>query len=127
MAAAPRGNCTAIALRKKVDLYMETCGKRRSPPQITELATYLGITRFALARRFRAKVGVRLLTYINRWRMAKAKKLLQKTALPMPEVARQAGFGTERSLDRIFKKVMGKTPSTFRRDALVRSSAPPFS
>jgi len=47
--------------------------------------------------------------------MERSLNLLSTTALPMDEVAEQAGFASVHYMCRVFKQLMGVTPTEYRR------------
>jgi AraC family transcriptional regulator, regulatory protein of adaptative response / methylated-DNA-[protein]-cysteine methyltransferase len=48
-------------------------------------------------------------------RVQRAKRLLDQTRLPMPEVAARAGFASLRRFTAVFAEVHKRTPSDIRR------------
>jgi AraC family transcriptional regulator, regulatory protein of adaptative response / methylated-DNA-[protein]-cysteine methyltransferase len=50
-------------------------------------------------------------------RVQRAKRLLDKTDLPMTEVAMRAGFGSLRRFNAVFAEVYRRSPSEIRRGA----------
>lgn len=82
---------------------------------ISELAAALGVTPRHLRRVVTAELGVTPTTLATSRRLARAKQLLQDTALPVHEVARLAGFGSLRRLQTVFADRFGRPPSSVRR------------
>ncbi len=68
-----------------------------------------------ISQLFKNEIGVNFLTYLTNIRMEKAKKLLLATALPITEIAEQAGYGDYRVFTKVFKKAEGVTPSQYRK------------
>jgi len=97
-----------------VDAYVLACFEQESQPQVTELALSLGITRWKLSRQFQRRTGTSLRAHLKRRRLEQAEELLEKTTLPVAEVARRSGFGTDRSLERAFYRATGNTPASLR-------------
>ena len=88
------------------------------PWTVAELARTAGVSRTVLARRFHELVGEPPLQYLTRWRMQKATEDLTQSARPLIEVAERAGYGSEAAFSRVFKRVMGTPPATYRRRRL---------
>ncbi len=82
---------------------------------VDALATRLGVSSRHLSRLFERHVGASPLQTAQTQRIARAKRLLTDTALPLAEVAFQAGFGSIRSFNAAFLKLYGRAPSTLRR------------
>lgn len=50
-------------------------------------------------------------TFVARVRLEEARRLLETTALPVPEVAARCGFGTAETLRRAFVRTLGVPPT----------------
>ena len=66
------------------------------------------------ARIFRDEAGCTPAAYVERVRVEVARRLLETTALPGPDVARAAGFGTTETLRRAFSRRVGANPTEYR-------------
>ena len=53
--------------------------------------------------------------YLNRLRIEKACRLLEESDLSIAQVSSEVGYSEHSYFCRVFKKVMGKTPSLWRR------------
>ena len=60
--------------------------------------------------------GDNLTGAINNQRIVHARSLLEHTALPVGEVARQSGFYSTKYFLQLFKKKTGMTPSQYRKN-----------
>lgn len=67
-----------------------------------------------VARIFREKKGQSLNDYIRDRRIARAKKLLQETDLPLTEICVQVGYAYNTYFFNIFKKNTGLSPHEYR-------------
>lgn len=85
---------------------------------VADLAKTAGVSRTVLARRFNELVGEPPLQYLTRWRMQKATEDLAHPAIPLIDVAQRAGYGSEAAFSRVFKKMIGTPPATYRRRLL---------
>lgn len=76
----------------------------------------VGLSRSTLDKRFKETIGRPIDQEIRRVRLARACELLARTKLPLREVAKEAGFGSEQYLSAVFSKQMGCTPAGYRRE-----------
>ncbi|MBS0446309.1 MAG: helix-turn-helix domain-containing protein [Proteobacteria bacterium] len=70
-----------------------------------------------LSRLFNEHVGMSIVQYVNRLRVARAQDLLSKTQLAMEHVAEQTGFGSVRQFRRAWHRVHAMAPRKMRGDA----------
>lgn len=86
-----------------------------TPWTVAQLAAAGGVSRTAFARQFRALVGEPPLTYLTRWRMTIAARLLRETNLPIESIAARVGYGSPFAFGKAFKRSMGDAPGAYRR------------
>jgi AraC-like DNA-binding protein len=86
-----------------------------TPWTVAQLAAAGGVSRTAFARQFRTLVGEPPLTYLTRWRMTIAARLLRETDLPIESVAARVGYGSPFAFGKAFKRSMGNAPGAYRR------------
>jgi AraC-like DNA-binding protein len=86
-----------------------------TPWTVAQLAAAGGVSRTAFARRFRTLVGEAPLTYLTRWRMTVAARLLRETDLPIESVAARVGYGSPFAFGKAFKRSTGDAPGAYRR------------
>jgi AraC family transcriptional regulator of adaptative response / DNA-3-methyladenine glycosylase II len=84
---------------------------------MTGLAQRLGVSDRHLRRVFESQLGVSPLQYLQTRRLLCAKQLLSDTTLPVTEVARLSGFGSQRRFHAAFSSHYGLNPSNLRRHA----------
>lgn len=84
--------------------------------QACDVAEQVGLSRNTLDKRCKAHIGRSLDLEIRRVRLECAKDLLARTTLPLREIARKAGFGSEQYLSSVFSTVVGCRPSRYRID-----------
>jgi LacI family transcriptional regulator len=89
-----------------------------NPLDMKTIALAAGISRRSLYTLFEAELGRTPAVYLRDERMARAKKLLGETDLPITEIATVCGFGTMRTLDRIFLADEGRSPFVWRKAKL---------
>lgn len=81
------------------------------------LAGQVALSRAAFARRFAALVGEPPLTYLTRWRMDMAARLLRETNQPLPAIATRVGYESEFAFNRALKRSRGVAPGRYRAEA----------
>ncbi|MFE6865246.1 AraC family transcriptional regulator [Kitasatospora sp. NPDC057692] len=84
---------------------------------VESLAARAGLSRAAFARRFTMLVGEPPMSYLTRWRMTTAARLLRESEAPLTSVAAQTGYGSEYAFAKAFKREFGLAPGGYRRDA----------
>jgi AraC-like DNA-binding protein len=84
---------------------------------VSQLARHFSVTRRTLDRRFRAALHRTALDEINGCRIARAKRLLQETNLPLKTIARLAGFTNAERMRLVFCETEKMTPTAFRTKA----------
>ncbi|MGW6247117.1 AraC family transcriptional regulator [Streptomyces roseolus] len=87
------------------------------PWTVGTLAARAGLSRAAFARRFSDLVGEPPMTYLTRWRMTTAARLLRESDVPLSEVAARTGYGSEYAFAKAFKREYGQAPGGYRREA----------
>jgi AraC family transcriptional regulator len=83
---------------------------------VSELASVLDLTRYHFIRSFKKTAGVPPHQFMIRRRVDRAIELLSARTTSIAEVADQTGFGSSVQLSRAFRRVVGTTPSSFRRN-----------
>ena len=66
-------------------------------------------------RRFQAAAGLRPTEYLQHLRVGKARDLLERSDLPMDEIAWQVGYSDPGAFRKTFQRLMGLSPSDYRR------------
>jgi AraC-like DNA-binding protein len=90
------------------------------PWSVATLAAAVGLSRSGFALRFTELVGEPPMRYLTRWRLQKAAELLGEESHSIAEVAARAGYDSESSFHKAFKRTLGVAPGAYRR----RSGAP---
>lgn len=78
------------------------------------LARRAGMSERTFMRAFLREIGSTPASLVRRMRVDCARRYLEMTVWPMKKVAEKAGFGSEDSLVRAFRSVLGATPETVR-------------
>lgn len=82
---------------------------------LESLAARFAVNKNYLSNRFHKEVGRTLTEYINQTRVQRAIRLLERTPLPMQEIAEQCGFTDANYFTRTFKKINGLSPNEYRK------------
>ncbi|ACQ78338.1 transcriptional regulator, AraC family [Beutenbergia cavernae DSM 12333] len=89
-------------------------GRFAEPWTLEHLARDVGMSRSSLAERFTAYVGVPPMTYLARWRLQLAARLLQSGS-GVAQAASAVGYQSESAFNRAFKRQVGEAPGVWRR------------
>jgi AraC family transcriptional regulator len=84
---------------------------------LDDLAATVGLSKFHFARRFRASTGTTPHEFVLRHRVDRARRLLQRTSIPLPEIAQTCGFADQSHMNRVVRRRLGATPGEVRRRA----------
>ncbi|NYJ03490.1 transcriptional regulator GlxA family with amidase domain [Nocardioides thalensis] len=84
------------------------------PLSLERVARQAHLSPRTLERRFRAETGESLQSWIARQRVARARALLEDSALTVTEVAHATGFGSSESMRRHFRAQVGTSPQAYR-------------
>ena len=83
---------------------------------ISDLATVAGLSQYHFIRAFKHTIGLPPYQYVLSERIRLARELLSKPDLSLGDVARAVGFSDASQLNRVFRKLVGVTPTAFRRE-----------
>src|SRR5712671_4523764 len=108
-----RGGLTALQLRRIKEFVDVHISKGIG---ISELANLVGLSQFHFIRAFKHSVGLSPYQYVLSERISVAKEMLSKRDLSIAEVALAVGFSDASQLNRVFRKLIGVTPTAFRRE-----------
>ena len=85
------------------------------PLDVPALAARAGVSPRTFARRFVAETGTTPLKWLHAQRVLEARRLLERTELPIEQIATRAGFGSAPSLREHFRRATSTTPTAYRR------------
>lgn len=92
---------------------------------VAELAQRLSISRSAFAARFKAVTGRPPLEYLTWWRLYRAAaRLRRRDGATVAQVARDAGYDSDVSFGKAFRREFGRTPGALRREGSSRDRSP---
>jgi AraC-like DNA-binding protein len=87
------------------------------PWSLDRLARHVGLSRTALATRFREGVGEPPMRYLAELRLRRGAAELADGQLTLHEIARRAGYATEAAFAKAFKRRFGQSPGAYRDSA----------
>jgi len=79
------------------------------------LAKESGYSRVHFVRMFRAATGYTPHNYVLKMRLDRVRELLASPTLSLTDIALECGFSSHSHLSRVFRQVLGATPSEYRR------------
>jgi transcriptional regulator GlxA family with amidase domain len=89
--------------------------QRERAVTVAELAHHVGLEPRTFLRRFVHATGMKPSEYQQRVRMTRARELLEFSRASVDEIAATVGYGDARGFRRVFFKIVGLTPSDYRR------------
>ena len=107
-----RGGLAPWAERRSLELLRARLSEDIS---LDELAAEARLSPFHFARMFKQSVGVPPRVYLTRLRVERACELLEKTDLPVTEIAYEVGYSSNQVLARVFVKYRNMSPTDYRR------------
>ncbi|MBC7479193.1 MAG: AraC family transcriptional regulator [Pseudorhodobacter sp.] len=84
---------------------------------LESLARAVGMSRTVFAERFAQLVGMPAITYLVRWRLTLAARLLEDPSVSVAQAGADVGYESESAFQRAFKKFVGETPAVWRKGA----------
>lgn len=90
--------------------------KAAEPLTIQELAAESGLSERQFRRRFEARTGMNYTEYVQKLRMELICKLLASTSETISSIAWKAGYRDIKFFNRLFKKLVGVTPTEYRKN-----------
>lgn len=82
---------------------------------INDIANHFDIERRKFTYLFENKMGVSPTIYLTELRIGQSKFLLRTSDLSISDVAESVGYNDNFYISRVFKKVMGISPTDFRK------------
>ena len=108
-----RGGLAAWQLRR-----VESCVSDRLSEDLSlaDLAATVGLSPYHFARAFKASTGRPPHRYQMMLRVERAKEMLATTGISITEIAHACGFASSQHMATVFRRIVGTTPSAFRRE-----------
>jgi AraC-like DNA-binding protein/ligand-binding sensor protein len=79
-----------------------------------QVARAVNTSTFHFCKMFKKSTGLHFTEYVSRVRVEKAKNLLLNLNLRISEIAYQVGFQSLTHFNRVFKRIMGQSPTEYR-------------
>lgn len=87
----------------------------QGPISLQEMADHTGFSTYYFTKFFKRNTGMTFVTFLNDYRLNKAKWMLLNEAFPVTEVAELAGFSSVKTFHHAFKRAMGVAPLKYRK------------
>jgi AraC family transcriptional regulator len=110
---SPTPNLAPWKVRRVSDLMKQSLTENLT---LTELAASVELSPYHFLRAFKASVGASPHSYQIQLRLDRARDLLETTRLSVREIAAQVGYEDPGYLARLFRKHLGTTPASYRRE-----------
>ena len=108
----------AVDYAEKLDQYMRDEKPYLDPDlRIEDVAKHLDVKRHHLTQIISEKYGKNFFSYINEFRVSDAKRMLEdreNDEMTVLRIAYDTGFNSKSSFNRIFKHIIGVSPSQYR-------------
>ena len=85
---------------------------------VVEMIRQSGLSRRTFGRRFHTATGHAPLDYVQRVRIEEAKQLLETDARTIEQIADEVGYSDTVSFRRLFKRMVGETPTAYQAAAI---------
>jgi len=88
---------------------------------ILRSTSFAPISKHQLSQVINEQTGMNFFEYVNQHRIGEARQLLSATSkkeLNIIDIAYEVGFNNKVSFNTAFKKITGKTPTSFRNESL---------
>jgi two-component system response regulator YesN len=83
---------------------------------LEETAEHVHLSPFYLSKLFKKELKINFVSYVTDRKIDKAKELLETTDLPILNIALDLNYQEPNYFSKVFKKVVGMTPSEYRKD-----------
>ena len=85
---------------------------------LSSVAKAVNMSAFYFCKMFKKITGINFTDYLSRVRIEKAKNLLLNPNLRVSEIAFEVGFQSLTHFNRVFKKILGQSPTDYRAQLL---------
>jgi YesN/AraC family two-component response regulator len=86
--------------------------------RLTHVARAVNTSTFYFCKMFKKATGINFTDYLSRVRIEKSKNLLLNPNLRVSEIAYEVGFQSLTHFNRVFKKILGQSPTEYRSQLL---------
>ena len=108
-----RGGMAPRKLHKAIEFINDNLNQEQTVA-LTAVAEAVQMSYSHFSRAFKQSMGISPNAYMTEQRIARAKKLLLDTDLPIADIALRAGFASQSHFTTIFRKLVWTTPKAFR-------------
>jgi len=106
-----QGNAEPLVITRAKEFINEHQNEELSLGQV---ARAVNTSTFYFCKMFKKMTGINFTDYVSRVRLEKAKNLLLNPNLRVSEIAFEVGFQSLTHFNRVFKKVLGQSPTEYR-------------
>jgi AraC family transcriptional regulator len=106
---------------RKLHRVIERMDELGNSVSLEELAKISGYSRNHFLRMFHAATGQTPHNYLMHRRIERAKELIKKRSLSLIDVALTCGYSSHSHMTQVFRKILGVTPSQYRRQVFGHS------
>jgi AraC-like DNA-binding protein len=106
------GGLAAWQLKVVLDYIKANLGQ---PMAVADIAAVTGLSPGYFHRAFKRSFGLTVHLYLLRRRVEMAQRLMVSTSESLSQIAVSCGISDQSHLTRLFKRVLGETPNTWRR------------
>lgn len=89
-------------------------GHYKEDISLQDVASVLGYSEVYFCKVFKQNFGKNFITYLNNYRIDRAKELLANPDINIKDVSTEAGYRDANYFTRVFKRIVGTTPSEYR-------------
>ena len=108
-----RGGVAPRKLRKAIEFINDNLDQEQTVT-LSAVAAAVQMSYFHFSRAFKQSMGISPNAYMTEQRIARAKKWLSDTDLPIADIALRAGFASQSHFTTTFRKLVWTTPKAFR-------------
>jgi YesN/AraC family two-component response regulator len=90
---------------------------------LTDVAAAAHTSTFYICKLFKRHTGLNFTEYVSRLRIERANELLANPNMRVSEIAYEVGFQSLTHFNRVFRKVIGEAPTTYRHKAALPLAA----
>ena len=108
-----RGGMAPRKLRKAIEFIKDNLDQEQTVT-LSAVSEAVQMSYFHFSRAFKQSMGISPNAYMTEQRIARAKKWLSDTDLPIADIALRAGFASQSHFTTTFRKLVWTTPKAFR-------------